>query len=159
MRIKKRDGTIQAFNPEKIKSALLMAFNDVQSDRIVDADIICDHVVETLRVNSGNDIVAIEEVQDQVEKSLIAFNSAAVAKAFILYREEHARQRAIRLVPDANALPDYIHPAKYGKFIPDLQRRETYKESCHRVISMFAKKFPEQSRSPPRYIECAFHIR
>ena len=145
MRIKKRDETIQQFKSEKIKRALLMAFNAVRSDKIADVDVICDHVVETLRVNSGNDIVQIEEVQDQVEKSLIAFNAAKVAKAFILYREEHARRRAIRLVPDVNALQDYIHPAKYGKYIPQLKRRETYGESCLRVVAMLHNKFPDQT--------------
>jgi len=41
-----------------------------------------------------------------------------------------------------NALSNYIHASKYGKFIPDLHRRETFKETVLRVRRMHIQKFP-----------------
>ena len=144
MRIRKRDGSIQPFNADKIKRAMLMAFNAVQPQDIPDVNGMCADVCSSLEVFAPSNTVTIEQVQDQIERTLIAFNAASVAKAFILYREEHARLRAVRLQPDPSALQDYIHPAKYGRFLPELCRRETYEESCGRVITMFEKKFPDQ---------------
>lgn len=40
-------------------------------------------------------------------------------------------------------LSNYIHASKYAKFIPELHRRETFKETVLRVRRMHTEKFPE----------------
>ena len=42
-----------------------------------------------------NNIVSVEELQDQLEKALMACDYYDVAKAFILYRRKRAESRAL----------------------------------------------------------------
>ena len=45
-------------------------------------------------------------------------------------------------LPDPNAIADYIHATKYARYLPDLQRRETFKETVNRVKMMHMLHFP-----------------
>ena len=45
--------------------------------------------------------------------------------------------------PDKNAIADYIHISKYAQYIPELKRRETFRETVHRVKDMHIFKFPK----------------
>ena len=67
----------------------------------------------------------------------------AVAKAYILYRSKREGLRASRLHPDKNAIADYMHPAKYARYLPEKKRRETFLESVARVEKMHTDKFPD----------------
>lgn len=95
MNIIKRDGRQKPFNRNKIVDAILKAFLAV--DGGVDeyatrkAEKIADFVQETL---SNNDkLYSVEEIQDIVEKGLMATKRKDVAKEYVLYREERNRAR------------------------------------------------------------------
>ena len=49
----------------------------------------------------------------------------------------------MNLIPDKNAIADYIHASKYAQYIPALKRRETFDETVDRVKNMHKEKFPE----------------
>jgi uridine kinase len=93
----KRRGATVPFNPERITNAIYRAAVSVGGrDRAV-AEGLSRQVVEMLQAKTPADHVpTVEEIQDVVEKVLIENGHAKVAKAYILYREEHARLRRDR---------------------------------------------------------------
>lgn len=89
MLVVKRNKTVQPFNWEKIDNAIVKAFHAVNEP--IDEDILSD-VKDELYFNN---IISVEEIQDQIEKALMACDYYNVAKAFILYRQKQAELRAI----------------------------------------------------------------
>lgn len=90
LQVKKRDGRIVSFEEQKIIDAILKAFKQV------------DGVINDYAVGKATNIAAyvrgyyedveeipeIEEIQDLVEKGLMATKRKDVAKAYVLYREK-----------------------------------------------------------------------
>lgn len=81
--IRKRDGRIEAFDKDKIVSAILKAMNHNFIDDKVFAGKVADEI-EALDV----EVIEIEEVQNMVERALMKSRYADVAKDYILYREK-----------------------------------------------------------------------
>jgi len=95
--ILKRDGRIVPFNREKITFAVLQAAISVGGRDRVKAEKVTDDAVRMLEQRQREDsIPTVEEVQDLVEKALIERGHAKTAKAYILYRYEHALKRVGR---------------------------------------------------------------
>ena len=90
MKIIKRNGFLEEFNPDKIKSAISKAFK--ACDYTVD-----DSVIQELTDNvSIWDNISVEDIQDQIEEILMDYDFPKVAKEFILYREKHSTTRFIK---------------------------------------------------------------
>lgn len=103
-RIEKRDGRAVPFDKQKIAAAVARAQaavgeNDPQAANDV-ADIVEMALARrylgerTLVPNQGETLPGIEEIQDLVERALVELGHAAVAKAYILYRDRRAQIRA-----------------------------------------------------------------
>ena len=88
--ITKRDGTKESFSLEKIKSAILKAFESV-NEPIHAADI--DAVMANLRFCNG---MSVEDIQNQVEVALMKEQHYKAAKSFMLYRQRHFEDREVR---------------------------------------------------------------
>jgi len=88
MNIKKRDNTIEVFDMNKIKNALLKAFNHTNIEN-PNIDEILSHINNELH----KEIYDIEEIQDLVEKTLMIFKYFETAKHYINYRNEHNKNR------------------------------------------------------------------
>lgn len=95
MNVIKRDGRIVEFDTTKIENAILAAFKSVDGE-------ISDYAKEKAGTISSyiegyyldvNETPNIEEIQDLVEKGLMATKRKDVAKAYILYREERNKKR------------------------------------------------------------------
>lgn len=106
----RRNGDITPFDPRKISSALTRAFLDVEgtdagaSSRVRAVVVELTEAVElALMRHAGPDrVLHIEQIQDQVELALMRGGHHAVARSYVLYREEHARARAAEApVPNA----------------------------------------------------------
>ena len=94
--VKKRDGSIVEFNLSKIEKAIEKAF-------------IAEHVSYTqeiiqllsLKVTSNfdekvkGDVISVEDIQDAVEITLIQAGYVKVAKAYMLYRQQHTTLRNV----------------------------------------------------------------
>jgi len=93
-KIVKRNGQVVGFDKEKIVCAIFNAAREVGgTDRRL-AEILADKVVHTLEMTKQPPALpSVEEVQDIIEKELIEEGHAKTAKAFILYRYEHAKLR------------------------------------------------------------------
>ena len=89
MLVIKRDKKVEPFDVNKIDAAITKAFN--AANEPIDSDILQD-IKDELYINN---IVSVEELQDQLEKALMACDYYDVAKAFILYRRKRAESRAL----------------------------------------------------------------
>jgi len=88
--IKKRDGSIQKFLPEKIEFAIYRALKSQNIDDIGLATRLTQKVIEKIEKDK---IPTVEEIQDIVENVLIENGLSNVAKAYILYREKRKQIR------------------------------------------------------------------
>lgn len=87
--ITKRDGTTERFSLDKIKSAILKAFTSLHQP--IDAQGL-QRIVEHLRFCNG---MSVEDIQNQVEVALMSEKHFKVAKAFMLYRQQHTEDRDV----------------------------------------------------------------
>ena len=96
--IAKRDGTRSIFDSKKISNAVMKASKAVErTEPSIIADEITGEVLSYLNIFFGKEgIPTVEQVQDLVEKILIEKGYADIAKAYILYREQHAKLRDTR---------------------------------------------------------------
>ena len=92
----KRDGRIVPFDQEKITNAIYKAaYAEGGHDRHR-AQFLSNQVVTILNHCFGKDkYPSVEDIQDIIEKVLIENGHARTAKAFILYRNERAKVRAM----------------------------------------------------------------
>ncbi len=88
----KRDGSEAAFDSVKILNAITKANKAVQDEEMSPTDLlfVTEKVCQKLDRNNLNQV---EEIQDIVEECLIQYDYAKTAKAYILYRAEHAKIR------------------------------------------------------------------
>lgn len=156
VRIEKRGGTIERFDPRKIKRALLMAFNAVRPGDIPNVSPLVTSVMEHLRERINEATASVSQMQDIIEEVLMKAGHHAVARAFIQYRHDRDLARARRLSPDKWALPNYIHAGKYARFAPLKKRREVYPETVDRVKGMHLNRFKDLGPSVLDRISSAF---
>lgn len=89
MLVVKRDGSKETFSADKIMSAVVKAFASVGKD--VDLAT-ATKILSMLTLYEG---VKVEDIQNQVEKALMECGHYDVAKAFIIYRQEHTETRDV----------------------------------------------------------------
>ncbi|MFK0090051.1 ribonucleoside-diphosphate reductase subunit alpha, partial [Pseudomonas sp. NPDC090755] len=115
LRVIKRNGTVVAYTDDKITVAITKAFLAVEggtaaaSSRIHDTVArLTEQVTATFkrRMPSGGTI-HIEEIQDQVELALMRAGEQKVARDYVIYRDQRAKERATRGSSDAAVQP---HP-------------------------------------------------
>jgi ribonucleoside-diphosphate reductase alpha chain len=118
----RRNGTVTPFDASKISVALTKAFLAVEggtaaaSRRVHDivADLTGQIVASLTRRADAGRTFHIEEVQDQVELALMRSEQHKVARAYVLYREERARQRAA-----AQTAPTVAEPTRVNVTLAD----------------------------------------
>lgn len=91
--IKKRNGKVVPFDQAKIGEAIVKALKAVGKEDPVLAQAVTEKVVHNLKKKFGYDSPTVEEVQDAVEKELIASGQAECAKAYIIYRNRRSEIR------------------------------------------------------------------
>ena len=93
MNVIKRDGKIEPFNIAKIIKAMESAFVEVDG-KLTEVSLGKVHSIalDIEKIDKSKDL-QVEEIQDIIEKKLMATNRKDVAKAYILYRAERNRIR------------------------------------------------------------------
>ena len=107
----KRDGKRAPFSLDKIKNAIRKAF--LASGSFA-TDETLTNILSRVHISNG---MHVEEIQNQVEVSLMSERYFAVAKAFMLYRQHHTEDREVR--DRLNFLIDYCsasNPATGSKY-------------------------------------------
>ena len=90
----KRDGEKQAFDAEKIIAAITKAGTATGEFGASEAHLLAEQVIKVLRHRFAAAVVpTIEQIQDVVEQVLISSNYYKTARSYIVYREQHERQR------------------------------------------------------------------
>ncbi len=126
IRVIKRNGSVVAFDAEKISIAITKAFLAVEgqeasgSSRVRDrVQQLTDMVVNTFkrRLPSGGTI-HIEEIQDQVELALMRTGEHKVARDYVIYREQHAALRQQQTGQNVNHHPSLHVTGRDGQRRP-----------------------------------------
>lgn len=138
--VRKRDGQVtQDFSLSKIIAAVRGAWTEVHG---VADDITIVKIARDAYTSLVTEVVDVESIQDAVEVALMRAQEFKVARAYILYRDERAKERGASK-PDPKAIAQYIHASKYARFRPELGRREVYEETVARVEDMHLRKFSD----------------
>lgn len=155
-RIVKRDGRLVAFDPMRIERAISRCFAALGRQPYTAVAELALRVVNIMSARQGQPTVEI--VQDAVELTLQAAGEFEAAKAYILYRAEHAKQRQERPIPDevrnAFAEADQYFPTpiqkfqffdKYSRFDYARGRRETWIETVDRAVAFLHELVQENT--------------
>jgi len=99
--IRKRDGKLATYDKSKISCAINKAIHAVENrfddmSSLKQSMILANEVENLLyQQYDGHKVPTVEEIQDFVEATLVKNNLPNVAKAFILYRDQHAKIRDV----------------------------------------------------------------
>ncbi|MFZ5660924.1 MAG: ribonucleoside-diphosphate reductase subunit alpha [Pseudomonadota bacterium] len=136
----RRNGGVVAFEPNKIAVAMTKAFLAVEggtgaaSARVRDVVArLTEQVVQALlRRQPGGGTVHIEDIQDQVELALMRGGEHEVARAYVLYREARARERAeaAKLQPSEAPVLRMVLPNGQQVPLDQARLRTVVEEAC-----------------------------
>jgi len=109
-KIRKRNGSVENFIPEKITSAIFKAAVACGGNDFDTARKLSDEVIKLAEEKYSNQIPEVEQIQDLVEYVLIENGHAQTAKAYILYREKRKNARELNALIGAtiNMFSDYL---------------------------------------------------
>lgn len=143
--IAKRDGRVVPFDITRIEHAIAKCFASLGYKPVTPIADLAKQAVNIVAAKFS--APTVEQVQDIVEMVLQSAGEYEAAKHYILYRAEHAKQRAVRPIPEtvraAFAESDPYFPTqlqkfqfydKYSRFNYDLGRRETWVETVDRAV-------------------------
>ncbi len=106
--IHKRNKSVTAFNAGKITDAILKAAKVTGEFDKPEGRRLTIRVLSLAQAVIDHEIPDVEEVQDLVEEVLLASPYKKTAKAYILYREQHARIRQIAARADVKLIDNYL---------------------------------------------------
>lgn len=143
--IVKRNGRIVEFEAKRIENAIRKCFQAIGLEPETGPRTLSQRVVNIISAKYAQPTV--EQVQDAVETVLQAAGEYEAAKAYILYRAEHAKMREDNPIPDhvrysfeesaryfPTPLQQFQFYDKYSRFDYSLGRRETWIETVDRAV-------------------------
>ena len=146
----RRNGAVVPFEPQKIAIAMMKAFLAVHGTQGAASasvretvDQLTQAVVRALmRSRPGGGTFHIEDVQDQVELGLMRGGHHEIARAYVLYRERRAQERARQAAPETPAAP-VLHVLDGGERVPlDLQHLQSLIEAACEGLGADVKPQP-----------------
>lgn len=119
----KRDFSTKKFELDKITNAILKAMTAVDHGTKDDAQNVALGVYKVLQERKTVDedyIPTIEEIQDNVETTLMAAGFLKAAKAYIIYRNQQAEKRKSDIFEKRVSLKPYEYPQLY-EYVPAIR--------------------------------------
>lgn len=162
--IRKRDGRIVPFNPDKITDAIYKAAQAVGGSDRATAQAISDSIIGILTIiYKDGRIPTVENVQDLVEKMLIERGHAKVAKAYILYREQHRKIREGKslLTEGLELIESYLDRSDWRVNENSNMSYSLQGLNNHIATAVTAKYWLERIYPPEirnAHVNCDFHI-
>ena len=150
--VTKRNGDVVPFDITRIERAMLACMADDLSYALDKAEPIAKSVAKQVKnlLCFEKQPVGVEVIQNLVEAQLMAYGYYDVAKQYILFRDDKRRLRESAEIPDAvveafkandkyfsNEIQKFQALDKFARFDHELGRRETWPETCTRVINYF----------------------
>ncbi|MDR2075247.1 MAG: ribonucleoside triphosphate reductase [Holosporales bacterium] len=107
----KRDGTYSNFDPEKIVNAIYKAAKETDEFGLSEAKSLGYSATNKVAQKFTKNPPHIEDIQDIVEETLICSGYITTAKAYILYREQHAKMRAEEMaqIDAVSSVDEYVN--------------------------------------------------
>jgi ribonucleoside-triphosphate reductase (formate) len=162
--IRKRDGRIVPFYPEKITDAIYKAAQAVGGSDRNTAKAISDSIMGILEIiYKDGRIPTVENVQDLVEKMLIERGHAKVAKAYIIYREQHRKIREGKslLTEGLELIESYLDRSDWRVNENSNMSYSLQGLNNHIATAVTAKYWLERIYPPEirnAHVNCDFHI-
>ncbi len=115
LKVRKRDGSIVDFDQNKIINAIWKAAESVGGTDFELAKKLAEEVVSALEEKFSYKIPSVEDVQDAVEKVLVENGHYRTAKAYIIYRQQHAKIRETKsvFVDALNTTNEYLEQSDW----------------------------------------------
>lgn len=159
-RVKNRNGELVDFDKERIRRAIekaCAASNGVTPEQ---KDLVVEDVIENFPtfLDEGIVVVAIEDIQDEIERQLIKHGFVDTARAFISFRGDRAEARELVDVPEAvrdlakesskyfegNPLGEFVYLRTYARWLEEEGRRETWIETVDRYVSFMKENLGDR---------------
>jgi anaerobic ribonucleoside-triphosphate reductase len=159
--ITKRDGSKVQFNSEKITVALHKAGQATGEFGLDSAKKLTLRVLNIAHDLVSNRIPAVEEIQDIVEEVLLGSQFRKTAKAYIIYRDQHAKMREIVSNADVSLIDQYLEQLDWqvnenSNMGYSLQGLNNYVSSEVSKVYWLNKIYPPEIRDA--HIQGDFHI-
>lgn len=159
--IRKRDGRNEVFDASKITAAILkagQASGEFGSDEARRLTIRALHLMHALGDSSSWEV---ESIQDVVEEVLLASPHKRTAKAYVIYREQHAHIRQMVAKADLDLIDSYLERLDWrvsenSNMAYSLQGLNNYISSEVSKIYWLNKIYPREIREA--HDNGAFHI-
>lgn len=158
IKVIRRNGTLTPFDANKITIAMTKAFLAVEGDTAAGSTRIHETVIKHVskiadafsRRLPGGGTIHIEDIQDQVELTLMRAGEQKVARAYVLYREERRkiREQQNETKAEPSATPSIHVTLNDGKVVPlDIDRlTRTVNSACQHLSDVSAKHIIEDTR-------------
>jgi len=159
-KIRKRDGRFVAFDAEKITDAIAKA-----GKATGEFDHACAHKLMVKVVNLAQQTIsgipAVEEIQDIVEEVLLSSLYRSTAKAYIIYRDQHAKIREVRNKTGVDLVEQYLEKLDWkvnenSNMAYSLQGLNNYISSEISKIYWLNKVYPPEIRKA--HLDGDFHM-
>lgn len=159
--IKKRDGRIVPFDSQKITTAIAKAGKATGEFDERTAKKLTLKVLNLAYETIDGEIPSVEEIQDIVEEVLLSSPYKKTAKAYIIYRDQHARMREVVLKEDIDLIENYLKKLDWqvsenSNMTYSLQGLNNYISSEISKVYWLNKIYPPEIRK--LHMEGAFHI-
>ncbi len=159
--IRKRDGETADFDAEKITSAIAKAGAATGEFDYDTAGRLTLKVLNLAQHVIGDRIPSVEEIQDMVEEVLLSSVYRRTAKAYIIYRDQHARIREITTRADIALVDQYLKQIDWkvnenSNMAFSLQGLNNYISSEISKIYWLNKIYPPEVRQA--HLDGDFHI-
>ena len=160
-KVRKRDGRIVKFDPERITNAISKAGQATGEFGRDIAKKLTLRVLNLAQQAISDDIPSVEEIQDIVEEVLLTSPYKKTAKAYIIYREQHARIREITAKANVDLVDQYLEKIDWqvnenSNMSFSLQGLNNYISSEISKVYWLNKIYPPEIRKA--HIEGDFHI-
>ncbi|TET52623.1 MAG: ribonucleoside triphosphate reductase [Desulfobacteraceae bacterium] len=108
-KVEKRDGTIVPFEAQKITNAIAKAGKATEEFEEKVAQRLTVRVLNLAQQVTGEKIPTVEEIQDIVEEVLLSSTYRKTVKAYIIYRDQHAKMREITNKASVDLVDQYLN--------------------------------------------------
>lgn len=173
MRVKKRDGNEVIYDAEKICIVLRKAMSEtklgINEEQIAQ---ITNNIWEYFK---ERDFVTVDDIQDQIEMELM-HERKDVAKQYIIYRSTRDRERGkapkYKFFDDEfltrykhatsplGELGNFVYYRTYSRYLPGLNRREYWWETCARTVDYNCSLAPNTTKEEAKVLyDNMFHLR
>jgi ribonucleoside-triphosphate reductase len=159
--IRKRNGTIVPFQPDKITGAIRRAGEATGEFDEEVAHKLMLRVLNLAQQALPGEVPSVEQIQDVVEEILLSSQYRRTAKAYILYRDQHAKIREVVSKADVDLIDSYLERTDWqvnenSNMAYSLQGLNNYVSSEISKIYWLNKIYPPEIRSA--HTEGDFHI-